>query len=88
MLQGRAAHLEEQRAILADRIDESALRHSAVKNLIWKIRDNTILRKIRQTEAAYRHSARGDARIGSNLLIAGTRFPAGDTRIPTPDRRG
>ncbi len=77
-LQGRVAYFEEQRAVYANKVNESLFRHSALKNLVWRFKDMAIQKRIAQAEMEYLHNAAKTPRMGSDLLITGTRFPTED----------
>lgn len=75
---GRQAYFKEQRSIYAEQMNESMFRRSALKSLLWKLKDDSLKRAIAQAEIAYLEDAKKLPRINSKMIISGTKFETED----------
>lgn len=87
ILQGLKAYLTEQRTLMAAKMNSSILRKSTLMNLVWKIRDSEINKRLAEdvtkAESDYLKNAKdisGNSVI-SKLISAGTKFPHEDKKI-------
>lgn len=74
ILEGLKFYLHEQRASVAAWMNKSVFRKSVLLNLIWRLKDNSLQRKIAEADLKYLHNARQETEISSSMLAAGTRF--------------
>jgi hypothetical protein len=77
LLHGMQAYLNEQRSIIAVQMNKAFLRKSALRNLIWKIRDSSLKSRVAQAEVEYLDDVKNNPRIESKLITLGTKFERG-----------
>lgn len=78
---GLKAYTKEQRALLASRMNKNLFRRSSLCNLIWKLRDAALTKRMAQVESEYLHKMKDQSRISSELITAGTKFPLDDEQL-------
>lgn len=71
---GNKAYLNKQRLQYVDQVDQSIFRHSALKNLIWKIKDTSLVKEMARVEMEFLENARKPSKAISALLVTGTKF--------------
>lgn len=74
VFRGRVAYYGEQRAILADETNESIFSRSALKNLIWRFKDQSLQKRISEAEQTYLSNPNNIKRVASALATTGAQF--------------
>lgn len=74
IFRGRVAYFEEQRAVLADKTNNSIFRRSALKNMIWRFKEQSLQKKISQSEQTYITNPQNIKRVASALATTGAQF--------------
>lgn len=75
MIQGTKAYLSLERARLAESTNRDITRRSAVRGLIWKLRDTSLQKRIAGAEAEYLETAKNKPVERSRMIAAGSDFP-------------
>lgn len=78
MIQGTKFYLSMERVRLAEKTNSDITRRSAVRGLIWKLRDRSLQKRIADAEIDYLAAAKSKPVIRSRMITAGTDFPRDD----------